>query len=150
MPKGSFWNHCCIVTNYPPLNSRIKVQSCPMCREIDIDIRNLFAEKASLSWSCSSSALLNRRSLLCRSPASSAPTAAESRFSTKKRRHMSAFASIEFVFINFQHMYRSQNKRNVKPRYRPYICPYIECDHKLAADAVVLHVSSAHREECRR
>jgi len=35
-------------------------------------------------------------------------------------------------------------------RYRPYICPYIECDHKLAADAVVLHVSSAHREECRR
>ena len=28
-------------------NSRIKVQSCPMCREIDIDIRNLFAEKVS-------------------------------------------------------------------------------------------------------
>merc|ERR1712179_858510 len=25
---------------------RLKVQSCPMCREIDIDIRNLFAEKA--------------------------------------------------------------------------------------------------------
>ena len=24
---------------------RMKVQSCPMCREIDIDIRNLFAEK---------------------------------------------------------------------------------------------------------
>ncbi len=35
-------------------------------------------------------------------------------------------------------------------KYRPYICPYIECDHKLAADAVVDHVSTAHREECRR
>ena len=35
-------------------------------------------------------------------------------------------------------------------KYRPYICPYIECDHKLAAGAVVDHVSSAHREECRR
>jgi len=27
-------------------NCRIKVRSCPMCREVDIDIRNLFAEKA--------------------------------------------------------------------------------------------------------
>ena len=35
-------------------------------------------------------------------------------------------------------------------KFRPYICPYIECDHKLAAGAVVEHVSSAHREECRR
>ena len=30
-------------------------------------------------------------------------------------------------------------------KFRPYICPYIECDHKLAADAVVMHVSTAHR-----
>ena len=27
-------------------NCRLKVRSCPMCREVDIDIRNLFAEKA--------------------------------------------------------------------------------------------------------
>ena len=35
-------------------------------------------------------------------------------------------------------------------KFRPYICPYIECDHKLAAEAVVEHVSTAHRDECRR
>ena len=77
--------------------------------------------------------------------------AAGSRSSTKKRRHMSVFASIEFVLkISYNGINKTPKKLNVKPRYRPYICPYIECDHKLAADAVVLHVSSAHREECRR
>lgn len=35
-------------------------------------------------------------------------------------------------------------------KFRPYICPYIECDSKLAADAVVNHVSNAHRDECRK
>merc|ERR1712002_561535 len=30
---------------------RLKVQSCPMCREIDIDIRNLFAEKVEKKYS---------------------------------------------------------------------------------------------------
>merc|ERR1712179_107035 len=68
---------------------RLKVQSCPMCREIDIDIRNLFAEKA-----------------------------------------------VTFMSIPCE--------------FKTYGCPYIECDHKLAADAVVMHVSTAHREECRR
>ena len=61
---------------------------------------------------------------------------------------MSAFASIEFV--HEQGVLELKHTENVILRYRPYICPYIECDHKLAADAVVLHVSSAHREECRR
>ena len=27
-------------------NCRPKVQSCPICRDVDIDIRNMFAEKA--------------------------------------------------------------------------------------------------------
>ena len=35
-------------------------------------------------------------------------------------------------------------------KYRPFICPYIECDHKFAAEDVVDHVSVAHRDECRR
>jgi hypothetical protein len=30
-------------------------------------------------------------------------------------------------------------------KVRPIICPFIECDHKLADDAVVTHVSTAHR-----
>lgn len=91
---------------------RIKVQSCPMCREIDIDIRNLFAEKAItyMSIPC------EYKSFGCR------------------------------VEIHF----KDKEMHERQCRYRPYICPYIECDHKLAADAVVLHVSSAHREECRR
>ena len=41
-----------------------------------------------------------------------------------------------------------QHERQCK--YRPYICPYIECETKLAADAVVDHVCSAHKDECRR
>jgi len=91
---------------------RIKVQSCPMCREIDIDIRNLFAEKAVtfMSIPC------EFRTYGCR--------------------------------VEIQYKEKEAHERICK--YRPYICPYIECDHKLAADAVVLHVSSAHREECRR
>ncbi|XP_023336810.1 E3 ubiquitin-protein ligase Siah2 isoform X2 [Eurytemora carolleeae] len=91
---------------------RVKVQSCPMCREIDIDIRNLFAEKAItyMSIPC------EYRSFGCR------------------------------IEINF----KDKEMHERQCRFRPYICPYIECDHKLAADAVVLHVSTAHREECRR
>ena len=44
---------------------------------------------------------------------------------------------IFYNFLVFQH------ERSCK--YRPYICPYIECDHKLAFGAVVDHVSIAHR-----
>lgn len=91
---------------------RLKVQSCPMCREIDIDIRNLFAEKAVtfMSIPC------EFRTFGCR--------------------------------VEIQYKEKEAHERVCK--YRPYICPYIECDHKLAADAVVVHVSTAHREECRR
>lgn len=91
---------------------RLKVQSCPMCREIDIDIRNLFAEKAVtyMSIPC------EYKSFGCR------------------------------VEIHFKD--KEMHERVCK--FRPFICPYIECDHKLAADAVVTHVSTAHREECRR
>ena len=46
--------------------------------------------------------------------------------------------------------YKDKEAHEKVCKYRPYICPYIECDHKLAAGAVVDHVSSAHREECRR
>merc|ERR550539_1340654 len=91
---------------------RLKVQSCPMCREIDIDIRNLFAEKA-----------VTFMSIPCE-------------FKTYG-------CSVEI-------QYKDKEAHERICKYRPYICPYIECDHKLAADAVVLHVSSAHREECRR
>jgi len=91
---------------------RLKVQSCPMCREIDIDIRNLFAEKA-----------VTFMSIPCE-------------FKTYGCR------------VEIQYKDKEAHERVCK--YRPYICPYIECDHKLAADAVVMHVSTAHREECRR
>jgi len=91
---------------------RLKVQSCPMCREIDIDIRNLFAEKAV------------------------------------------TFMSIPCEFKQFgcriEIQYKEKESHERVCKFRPYICPYIECDHKLAADAVVEHVSTAHREECRR
>jgi len=91
---------------------RLKVQSCPMCREIDIDIRNLFAEKA-----------VTFMSLPCE-------------FRTYGCK------------VEIQYNDKELHERTCK--YRPYICPYIECDHKLAFGAVVDHVSSAHREECRR
>ena len=35
-------------------------------------------------------------------------------------------------------------------KFRPFICPYIECESKLCADDVVAHVSTAHRDECRK
>jgi len=91
---------------------RMKVQSCPMCREIDIDIRNLFAEKA-----------ITYMNIPCE--------------------YKSFGCRIEIHFKDKENHERGCH-------FRPYICPYIECDHKLAADAVVLHVSTAHREECRR
>ena len=46
--------------------------------------------------------------------------------------------------------YREKEIHERVCKFRPYICPYIECDHKLAAEAVVEHVSTAHRDECRR
>ena len=45
--------------------------------------------------------------------------------------------------VEIQYKEKEAHERVCK--YRPYICPYIECDHKLAADAVVVHVSTAHR-----
>jgi len=91
---------------------RLKVQSCPMCREIDIDIRNLFAEKA-----------VTFMSIPC-----------------EYKTHGCT--------VEIQYKDKEVHERSCK--FRPYICPYIECDHKLAYGAVVEHVSSAHREECRR
>jgi len=91
---------------------RLKVQSCPMCREIDIDIRNLFAEKA-----------VTFMSIPCE-------------FKTYGCR------------VEIQYKDKEAHERTCK--FRPYICPYIECENKLAFGAVVEHVSTAHREECRR
>lgn len=91
---------------------RGKIQSCPMCREVDIDVRNLVAEKTV------------------------------------------TYMSIDCEYKQFGCRIKVQYKDKVEHervcKFRPYICPYIECDHKLAADAVVEHVSTAHREECRR
>lgn len=91
---------------------RLKVQSCPLCRETDIDIRNMFAEKAI------------------------------------------TYMSIPCEFVQFgckvEVQYRDKESHERVCKYRPYICPYIECDHKLSSEAVVEHVSTAHREECRR
>jgi len=91
---------------------RLKVQSCPVCREVDIDIRNLFAEKAVT-------------------------------FMTIPCEYKQYGCRVEIQFKD-----KEIHERSCK--YRPYICPYIECDHKLAFGAVVDHVSIAHREECRR
>eukprot|EP00096_Caligus_rogercresseyi_P012529 TRINITY_DN5283_c0_g1_i1.p1 TRINITY_DN5283_c0_g1~~TRINITY_DN5283_c0_g1_i1.p1 ORF type:complete len:413 (+),score=124.01 TRINITY_DN5283_c0_g1_i1:143-1381(+) len=91
---------------------RLKVQSCPVCREIDIDIRNMFAEKA-----------ITYLTIQC---------------------EFDQYGCKEII------QYRDKEAHERTCKYRPYICPYIECDHKLSADVVVDHVSSVHREECRR
>ncbi|XP_040579181.1 E3 ubiquitin-protein ligase Siah1 [Lepeophtheirus salmonis] len=91
---------------------RPKVQSCPVCREIDIDIRNMFAEKA-----------ITYLTIQC---------------------EFDQYGCKEII------QFRDKEAHERTCKYRPYICPYIECDHKLSAEVVVDHVSSAHREECRR
>ena len=40
-----------------------------------------------------------------------------------------------------------QHQRQCK--FRPYNCPYIECEQKFVAKDVVPHVSTEHREDCR-
>ncbi|TRY70381.1 hypothetical protein TCAL_02887 [Tigriopus californicus] len=91
---------------------RSKVSACPVCREVVMDIRNMFAEKALL------------------------------------------YMTIPCEYQNFgckvEVQYREKDEHERLCMYRPYLCPYIECDHRLAASAVVEHVSTAHREECRR
>lgn len=91
---------------------RLKIQSCPMCREIDIDVRNLVAEKTVT--------------------------------------YMSIACEFKQFGCHIEIQYKEKETHERVCKFRPYICPYIECDHKLAADAVVEHVSTAHREECRR
>jgi len=91
---------------------RLKIQSCPMCREIDIDVRNLHAEKS-----------VSYMSIDC------------------EHKQFGCYRQVQ---------YKEKETHERVCKFRPYICPYIECDHKLAADAVVEHVSTAHKEECRR
>ena len=66
-------------------------------------------------------------------------TDVELKFNTKIR-NRSVERSTHVLLVNSTLL---QHERVCK--FRPYICPYIECDHKLAADAVVVHVSTAHR-----
>ena len=46
---------------------------------------------------------------------------------------------VYYYFLSLQH--ENQCK------YRPFNCPYIECEDKLAADDVVTHVTSKHVDE---
>ena len=91
---------------------RAKVQLCPVCRDQDMDVRNLIAEQAVA-------------------------------YMTVPCEHSHYGCKVEV-------QYREKENHEKICKFRPYICPYIECDHKLAADCVVEHVSTAHGEECRR
>lgn len=88
---------------------RIKVRDCPVCREGDTDIRNLYAEKSIvfLSIPC------EYKQYGCKE---------EIQFSEKE--------------VHENHC-----------KFRPFNCPYIECDDKLAADDVVAHVTTKHVDE---
>jgi len=88
---------------------RLKVRDCPVCRESDTDIRNLYAEKSI------------------------------------------HFLSIPCEYKNFgckeeiQFSEKEMHENNCK--FRPFNCPYIECEDKLAADDVVAHVTTKHVDE---
>ena len=90
---------------------KVKVRSCPMCREVDIDIRNMFAEKALA--------------------------------------YMTIPCEFNSYGCNVESLYRDRDKHTVGCKYRPYSCPYIECENKLAAADVVKHVSTVHKDDCR-
>ena len=88
---------------------RHKVRDCPVCREADIDVRNLFAEKAIV------------------------------------------FLTIPCEFKQFgckeEIPYSEKEMHENTCKFRPFNCPYIECDDKLAADDVVEHVTLKHVDE---
>ena len=48
--------------------------------------------------------------------------------------------------IQFSDKEMDENQCN----YRPFNCPYIECEDKLAADDVVSHVTSKHVDEFKK
>jgi len=91
---------------------RPKVTSCPICREAEIDSRNMLLEKAFAYLTI---------------PCEYAPHGCQ----------------VEIP-------YRDKESHERVCKFRPFICPYIECESKLCADDVVAHVSTAHRDECRK
>jgi len=90
-------------------NCRHKVRDCPVCREADIDVRNLFAEKAivHLPIPC-----INKQ-----------------------------FGCKEEV------PYSDKETHENNCTFRPFNCPFIECDEKLVAADVVDHVTLKHAED---
>jgi len=88
---------------------RLKVRDCPVCRETDTDIRNLYAEKS-----------IHFLSIPC---------------------DYKQYGCKEEIQFSDKEMHENQCK------YRPFNCPYIECEDKLAADDVVSHVTSKHVDE---
>lgn len=90
---------------------RAKIRSCPTCREIDIDVRNLFAEQAVVFMS-----------MACE--------------------YAMFGCTVEMTF-------RDKDTHQRQCKFRPYNCPYIECEQKFVAKDVVPHVSTEHREDCR-
>lgn len=88
---------------------RNKVRDCPVCREADIDVRNLFAERAIvyLPIPC-----INKQ-----------------------------FGCKEEV------TYSEKETHENNCTFRPFNCPFIECDEKLVAADVVEHVTLKHAED---
>lgn len=88
---------------------RHKVRDCPVCREADIDVRNLFAERAIvyLPIPC-----INKQ-----------------------------FGCKEEV------TYSEKETHENNCTFRPFNCPFIECDEKLVAADVVEHVTLKHAED---
>jgi len=88
---------------------RHKVRDCPVCRESDIDVRNLFAEKAIvyLPIPCSN------KQFGCKE---------EVPYSDKEAHENSC-------------------------TFRPFNCPFIECEEKLVSADVVEHVTLKHAED---
>ena len=84
-------------------------RDCPVCREADIDVRNLFAEKAivHLPIPC-----INKQ-----------------------------FGCKEEV------PYSDKETHENNCTFRPFNCPFIECDEKLVAADVVDHVTLKHAED---
>jgi len=88
---------------------RHKVRDCPVCREADIDVRNLFAEKAILYLPIP---CINKQ-----------------------------FGCKEEV------PYSEKETHENNCTFRPFNCPFIECDEKLVAADVVDHVTLKHAED---
>ena len=95
--------------NYIIFEKKLFFRDCPVCREADIDVRNLFAEKAivHLPIPC-----INKQ-----------------------------FGCKEEV------PYSDKETHENNCTFRPFNCPFIECDEKLVAADVVDHVTLKHAED---